>query len=362
MVAWTTPTETTDKGNVSLPMMAVICRDDAPKPPPTTPKYPIPPNPCKIVDRFVVSPGPSNMTDTLPPALTTGPPSLIAYRVEIENPRGRSAGPSAPVYAAAGEAPAPMGPIAVSTRRNAALITWQPKQSPANLPPAQVEIQRTLLATAAGPVEPPQPKASRSGKTSAPPAKSTPLGSADRATLQQANLRVDPGADPGGMFDRSLHDGDTITYVAQRVRTVQFTTPDTTYISKDGKPHQSKAVTGSFEIRGEPSPVVTFTFHDVLPPSAPTGLAAIAGGGFGEPPAVDLSWDPNPELDVLGYNVFRAEGDGKPLRMNAQPTPGPAYRDLTAQPGHSYRYFVTAVDQRHHESAASPTVDVVLRK
>jgi hypothetical protein len=366
VVAWTTPTETTDKGNVSLPMMAVICRDDAPKPPPTTPKYPIPPNPCKTVDRFVVSPGPSNRTDTLPPALTTGPPSLIAYRVEIENPRGRSAGPSAPVYAAAGEAPAPMGAIAVSTRRNAALIAWQPKQSPANLPPAPVEIQRTLLATAAGPVQPPQPRTSRVGKTAAPSSNRAPLNAAARVTLRQATLRAESGADPqvdpGGMFDRSLHDGDTLTYVAQRIRTVQFTTPDTTYISKDGKPHQSKAAPESFEIRGEPSPAAAFTFHDVIPPSAPTGLAAIAGGGFGEPPSVDLSWDPNPELDVLGYNVFRAEGDGKPLRMNAQPTPGPAYRDLTAQPGHRYRYFVTAVDQRHHESAASPTVDVVLIK
>jgi hypothetical protein len=296
-----------------------------------------------------------------------GAPSLIAYRVELDNPRGHSAGPSAPVYALKGSAPAPMGPIAVSARRNAALIVWQPQDSPANLPPAPVELQRTLLATAAGPVEPPQPKASKSGKSVASSPSPASHGTTARTTLQQATLRLDGAAaqaptDPGGLFDRSIHNGDTLSYTAQRVRAVEFTTPEATYTSKDGKPRQSKPVTQSFEIRGEPSPAITFTFHDVAPPSAPTGLAAVAGGGFGEPPSVDLSWDPNSEMDILGYNVFRAEGNGKAARINPEPTPGPAYRDLTAQPGHNYRYFVTAVDERHNESAASPTVDVSLHK
>jgi hypothetical protein len=365
-VGWTTSNQTTDSGNVSLPIMAVLCHDDAPKPPPATPKYPIPPNPCRTIDRFVVSPGASSATETLPPPLTRGAPSLIAYRVELQNPRGHSAGWSAPVYAAAGAAPAPIGTITVAARRNAALITWQPHNAPADLPPAPVEINRTLLATAAGPVEPPQPRGSRPGKSAAPAPKSSSMNAADRATLQQAVLRVDsaanPRVDPGGLYDGSIRDGDTLTYTAQRVRTVQFTTPDASYTSKEGKSHESKSATITLEIRGEPSPPVTFTFRDVQPPAAPTGLAAIAGGGFGEPPSVDLSWDPNPELDLLGYDVFRAEGDAKPIRLNALPTPGPAYRDPTAQPGHTYRYFVTAIDQRHNESAGSPSVSVALRK
>jgi hypothetical protein len=366
VLTWTTPNETTDGGKLQMPVTAVICRDDAPKSPPSTPKYPTPPDPCKPVRRLAVTPGSSSAVDLLSDSLTVGPPSLISYRIELQNPRGRSAGQSAPVYAAKGAAPPPMGTITVSARRNATLIAWQPRDSPSNLPPAPVEVERTLIATAAGPVEPAQPKSAKREKT-AISNKSAPRNAAARATLQQATLRLDgPAAqartDPGGLVDRSIHDGDTLTYIAQRVRSVELTTPEATYASKDGKPRQSKPVTQSFEVRGERSPAVTFTFHDVAPPAPPTGLAAVPGGGFGEPPSVDLSWDPNPELDILGYSVFRAEGDGKPVRLNPEAVPGPAYRDLTAQPGHKYRYFVTAVDQRHNESAASMPVIVMMHK
>jgi large repetitive protein len=55
-------------------------------------------------------------------------------------------------------------------------------------------------------------------------------------------------------------------------------------------------------------------------PSAPTGLAAVP------PPAyqVDLTWNPNPEADILGYRPFR---DGEPLLADAPAT------DLTAASG-----------------------------
>ena len=53
-----------------------------------------------------------------------------------------------------------------------------------------------------------------------------------------------------------------------------------------------------------------FVFHDIIPPLAPQGLAAIPGGGFGQPPFIDLSWELDPDPDLSGYNVYRSETSG----------------------------------------------------
>ncbi len=352
-LTWTTSAHTTDGDAMPGPIAALICRDDAPKPPPSIPVYPTPPAPCRPVHDLTVTPGSTLATDQLPPNLTQGPPSLIAYRVELLNERGRSAGPSAPVYAVAGRAPAPLGPITVQTRRGAALITWE--RSAAN-PQAPVELSRTLLATSAGPVAPAKKKS-----TKAAPA--APLRGATAPTQPQVTLTAESGSasDPGGMFDRSIHDGDTLTYTAQRVLRLALSTPPAAISNKKGISTETKAATQAFEMRGDPSPPVTFTFHDTLPPEAPTGLAAVPGGGFGEPPSVDLSWEPNAELDIAGYNVYRAPaGNEQFTRINAELIPGPSYRDLTAQPDQRYAYRVTAVDRHHNESSPSATLNEAL--
>jgi len=41
----------------------------------------------------------------------------------------------------------------------------------------------------------------------------------------------------------------------------------------------------------------------------------------------------------------------------AQPVTGPAYRDTTVQPKHSYRYAVSAIDLTGHESKRSSEAD-----
>jgi len=346
-ISWTVTTDTTDGGALRTPITARLCRDDAPKPPPAAPQYPPPPDPCKTVQRLTVVPGPAHVTDELPPSLTTGAPTLLAYRVALFNPRGRSAGLSAPVYAVAGASPAPVGPISIVARRNGALITWHPTPDP-----TPMQLRRTLLATSTGPVEPPTPK--KSSKSPKP----APFSPTAKTTAQQLTLtpeKTDP-TDPGGIVDRFLHDGDTLTYTAQRVHTVSFSIPAEPYTSKAGKPEQTKPSAQTLELRGEPSPAVTFVFHDTLPPSIPTGLAAVPGGGFGQPPSIDLSWEPNPEQDILGYNVYRADGGPQFTRINPEPIPGPAYRDLTAQPGHPYLYRITAIDQRNNESPPTPSL------
>ena len=146
MLQWTVPADTTDGGKQLPPLTASICRESDARHA----------SPCHEVLRVPVTPGAASARDLLPADLTTGDARLLTYRVELLNARGKSAGPSAPVYAAAGAAPPSPGTIAVSTRRNAALITWSNRASATG---EQVQLERTLLATAAGPVQPATAKA-----------------------------------------------------------------------------------------------------------------------------------------------------------------------------------------------------------
>jgi fibronectin type 3 domain-containing protein len=71
-------------------------------------------------------------------------------------------------------------------------------------------------------------------------------------------------------------------------------------------------------------------------------------------PSIDLSWIPVTEADLSGYAVYRREGDGSWSRISPlQPVVGPGFHDPNVQPGHAYRYAVTAIDQLGHESARS---------
>jgi len=348
-LTWTVSADTTDGGTLRLPITAAICRDTSTTPPPT----PAAPTTCNSVQHLNVVPGPAQATDILPSALTSGPPTLLTYRVELFNPRNHSAGLSAPIYTVAGTAPTPVGGLTVVPRRNAALITWRP--IPVS-PPAPVQLHRTLVATAAGPVVPSDRKKST---------KSTPpIGMKAQKTALDLILTPEKGtpekiaADPGGTIDRTLHDGDTVSYTAQRIRTISLAIPTSVTTGKDGRPKETKASTETLELRSDPSAPITFTFHDTVPPTIPTGLAAIPGGGFGEPPSIDLSWESNPEADILGYNIYRADANSVSVftRLNPEPIPGPSFRDLTAKPGQAYLYRVTSVDQRHNESAPGATL------
>ncbi len=145
------------------------------------------------------------------------------------------------------------------------------------------------------------------------------------------------------MIDPGVQDGDTYTYVAQRVQT----------FSLEGH---------TLELRGEPSAPVTFAFRDTFPPRMPTGLVLVPGGGFGEPASIDLVWDSNFEPDLLGYTVYRSQDGGSFERLNAAPLAVPSYRDMKVEPGRRYTYRVTAIDQRKNESAPSAEAGETLRR
>ncbi len=110
----------------------------------------------------------------------------------------------------------------------------------------------------------------------------------------------------------------------------------------------------SMEFEGDDSPVLHIFPHDIFPPATPTGLQAVFSG-VGQKPFIDLTWAPNTEADLAGYNVFRSEPGESARQINRQLVKAPAFRDENVVAGHRYIYSVSAVDERGNQSARSET-------
>jgi len=117
-----------------------------------------------------------------------------------------------------------------------------------------------------------------------------------------------------------------------------------TVISQAGKPDVS--------IEGDDTPEVKVFAHDVFPPGVPSGLQAVFSGP-GQAAFIDLIWAPVTDADLDGYNVYRHEEGGAPVKVNAELVKAPAFRDLAVVSGKTYFYSVSAVDLRGNESARS---------
>lgn len=109
---------------------------------------------------------------------------------------------------------------------------------------------------------------------------------------------------------------------------------------------------GKIEVTGDPSPELRVETKDVFPPATPVGVQAVASG-VGQPLFVDLTWAPNTENDLAGYNLYRHEAGQQPVKINTELVKAPAFRDATVLRGHKYFYAVSAVDLRGNESAGS---------
>ncbi len=86
--------------------------------------------------------------DALPTSEATGEPKLLAYRVELMNLEGRTAGWSDPAYAAAGAAPAAVSGLTAVETRAGILLKWQ---GTGESPQDEVLLRREMVAT---PLEP----------------------------------------------------------------------------------------------------------------------------------------------------------------------------------------------------------------
>ena len=108
----------------------------------------------------------------------------------------------------------------------------------------------------------------------------------------------------------------------------------------------------AIEVEGNDSPPVHVVTSDVFPPAAPTGLQAVFSG-VGQPPFIDLTWAPNTDADLAGYNAYRREQGGQAVKINTDLIKTPAFRDRNVESGRQYFYSVSAVDLRGNQSTRS---------
>ena len=106
------------------------------------------------------------------------------------------------------------------------------------------------------------------------------------------------------------------------------------------------------EVEGDDSPVVPVFANDIFPPEAPSGLQAVFSG-VTQQPAIDLTWTPNTEPDLAGYNVYRHSANEAPVKINAELIKTPLFHDTGVKAGMKYFYSVSAVDLRGNESGKS---------
>lgn len=98
-------------------------------------------------------------------------------------------------------------------------------------------------------------------------------------------------------------------------------------------------------------PVEVFT-RDIYPPAQPVGLQAVFSS-VGQKPFVDLTWAPNLDSDLAGYNIFRRSESGTWEKLNQQLAQVPSFRDEKVKASGQYTYSVSAVDLRGNESPRS---------
>ena len=316
-LTWTEPRETTDKQNIRHPGPVRICRGVNTTAMVQCPQVAeLPPAPAVAKG---AKPEQGTYTDTLPMDLQQQNPTEFAtYALEAMNRRGRSAGLSNHVEL-------PLAPTLPPPKEISALVT--PDSVVINASGRHPELPKGLTA------------------------------SFHLFRRQEGGPEVDlgthhgmsgcgPGPTPGPepvfgrcayaltFFDRSFEWEKTYFYHVSAITTVSI---------RGESPVQ---------VTGEPSAEEKVYTKDIFPPAAPAGLQAVASG-VGQPAFVDLTWAPNTEPDLAGYNVYRHQAGQQPVKINTELVKAPAYRDREVTAGHNYFYAVTAVDLRGNESPRS---------
>jgi HYDIN/CFA65/VesB-like, Ig-like domain len=93
----------------------------------------------------------------------------------------------------------------------------------------------------------------------------------------------------------------------------------------------------------------------------PSLTESIAGTGTAAPQhSVSLGWNASSSA-VVGYNVYRGMQSGGPYAvLNGSPDASTSYTDSSVQPGQTYYYVVTAVDNAGAESVFSNQAQAVI--
>jgi hypothetical protein len=295
---WKMPRKTTDHLPIKGPVRAKVCRREAA-------------GVCQPAGEVsFLAEAEAQFQETLPAALATGKPRRLDYFVELMSQKGRSAGLSNAAPVLAGTAPQAITGLSAEVRADGVALHWDGSES------GSVRLHRKLLT-------PPAPE-KKSAKGSMQP-EAEPV-------LRDLFVETPAAGAKAGALDHTVHFGESYEYTVQRVDRVAI----------DGT---------TLELAGEISAPIRVEVVDTFPPAVPRDLVAVL---VPEEKTIDLSWQPDTDEDLAGYIVYRAESEGGWRRISAaQPLTGPAYRDATVEPGHSYRYAVSAIDLTGHESKRS---------
>jgi uncharacterized protein len=108
------------------------------------------------------------------------------------------------------------------------------------------------------------------------------------------------------------------------------------------------------DVEGKGSLETPVTPTDLIPPSAPTGLAAVALKA-----GIELNWRRSPEPDLLGYNIYRRRPEEKEFKkLNEAPVEKELYLDTQVELEQDYEYAVTAVDNSPHKNESPLSEEV----
>jgi len=254
----------------------------------------------------------ATFTDRLPEQLQNAHPlGFATYAVEVENTRGRTAGLSNQVTV-------PLAPTLPPPSRLSARVTAQ-----------GVEI-------------------SASGERGSMPGELTSYHLFRR--LQSTKVETDLGATTSNEETGNAYSLHFLDSNAEWEKTYLYKVAALTVETVHGQDEW---------IEGADSAEIGVFVHDIFPPAVPTGVQAVSAGTAPQP-FIDLSWVPNTESDLAGYNVYRHEEGAAAVKINSELVKAPTYRDTAVQPGHRYFYSVDAVDVRGNESGSSEEASEVV--
>jgi hypothetical protein len=232
--------------------------------------------------------------------------NVATYVVEILNRNGRSAGVSNSVEIPLAPIPDPPSDISLESTADAMVLRFSPPQAAGNPPLGQ------------GPTPSGNMGNYRVYRTLKGANNFVPLGFPQS---ENGHLRFD---------DKTFEWESTYDY---RITPITWT---------------PRAV----ELEGEDSKLLEVFTHDTFAPATPTGLQAVSSGTSREK-FIDLTWAPNTESDLAGYNLYRREDEGRMTKLNTELITTPSFRDENVQSGARYVYAVSAVDLRRNESPLS---------
>ena len=239
---------------------------------------------------------------TLPADSQNDPASFITYAVEVSNTDDRAAGLSNQVQVPLARTLPPPSDFQARVSSRGVVLTWRsdiPPQS--KQPPAHYLVRVYRRAISGG---------------------------------EQTVIGDVPAQDEQSLTDTTIEWENTYEYRADTV----------TVVDQADKP--------PIQVEGDDTPTVKVFADDVFPPAVPSGLQAVFSGP-GQKPFIDLVWAPVTDIDLGGYNVYRAEDGAAPIKLNKEPLKTPAYRDSDVVSGKQYVYSVSSVDVRGNESARS---------